>query len=87
MAFSGYPRGASLEGSMTPEQKGQFTEDAHKKALENLRKLVFQHRVGHFQVDCRVSDGSRVMGSDTVEFEVVFKGRFSDVGLPAAPPA
>ena len=78
---------ARLEGSMTPEQKGQFTEDAHKKALENLRKLVFQHRVGHFQVDCRILDGSRVKGSDTVEFEVVFKGHFSDVGLSAAPPA
>ena len=60
-------------------------EDAHKKALENLRKLVFQYRVGHFQVDCRVLDSSRVMGSDTVEFEVAFKGRFCDVKLPAAP--
>ena len=76
-----------LEGSMTPEQKGQFTEDARKKALKNLRQFVYQHRVGHFQVDCRVLDGSRIMGSDTVEFEVMFKGRFSEVGLPAAPPA
>ena len=78
---------AKLEASMTPEQKAQFTEDARKKALENLRPLVYQHRVGHFQVDCRVLDGSRVMGSDIVEIEVVFKGRFSDIGLPAQPPA
>jgi len=34
-----------------------------------------------------VLDGSRVLGSDIVEFEMVFKGRFSDVGLPAQPPA
>ena len=78
---------AKLQASMTPEQKAQFTEDAQKKALENLRALVYQHRVGHFQVDCRVLDGSRVLGSDIVEFEMVFKGRFSDVGLPAQPPA
>jgi hypothetical protein len=78
---------AKLEESMTPEQKRQFTEDAQKKALERLRQLVYQHRVGHFQVDCRVLDGSRVMGADVVELEVLFKGRFSDVGLPASPPA
>jgi hypothetical protein len=78
---------AKLEASMTPEQKAQFTEDAQKKALENLRPLVYQHRIGHFQVNCRVLDGSRVIGSDIVEIEVVFKGRFSDIGLPASPPA
>ena len=75
-----------LEESMTAEQKSQFTEDAQKKVLENLRPLVYQHRVGHFQVDCRVLDGSRVMGADMVELEVLFKGRFSDVGLPGSPP-
>ena len=78
---------AKLEVSMTPEQKSQLKEGAQKKALENLRPLVYQHRVGHFQVDCRVLDGSGVMGSDIVEIEVVFKGRFSDIGLPAQPPA
>ena len=78
---------AKLLASMTPEQKAQLTGDAQKKALENLRPLVYQHRIGHFQVDCRVLDGSRVMGSDIVEIEVVFKGRFSEVGLPASPTA
>jgi hypothetical protein len=75
-----------LVDSMTPEQKAQFTEDAKKKALENLRQLVYQHRVGHFQVNCQVLDGSRVMGADTIEIEVLFKGRFSDIGLPGSPP-
>lgn len=78
---------ARLEESMTVEQKSRFTEDGQKKALGNLRPLVYQHRVGHFQVACRVLDGSRVMGADMVELEVLFKGRFSDVGLPASPPA
>jgi hypothetical protein len=77
---------AKLEESMTAEQKAQFTKDAQKKALENLPQLVYQHRVGHFQVDCRVLDGSRVMGFDVVELEVLFKGSFSDVGLPGSPP-
>ncbi len=76
-----------FEESMTPEQKAQFAADARKKALENLRPLVYQHRVGRFQVDCRVLDGSRVEGADIVELEVLFKRRFSDVGLRPSPPA
>ena len=78
---------AKVEASMTPEQKTQIPKDAWERGLERLRHAVYQHRVGHFQVDCRVLDGSRVMGADVVELEVLFKRRFSDVGLPAAPPA
>ena len=75
---------AKLEKSMAPEQ---ITEEARQRALERTRDLVYQHRVGHFQVECRILDGDRVMGVGVVEFEVLFKGRFSDVGLPASPPA
>ena len=78
---------ATLEESMTPEQEARFTEDARKKALENLRQVVYQHRVGHFQVECQVLDGSRAIGADVVELEVLFKGRFSDVGPRPSPPA
>ena len=78
---------AKLEDSMTPEEKTQFTEDARKKALVNLRQVVYQHRVGHFQVECRALDGSRVMSADVVELEVLFKGRFSDFGPRPSPPA
>jgi hypothetical protein len=63
---------------MTQEQKTQFHSVPQEKLLENVRQAVYQHRVGHFQLDCRVLDGSRVMGSDTVEIEVVFERRFSD---------
>jgi hypothetical protein len=77
---------AKMEESMTAEQKAQFTTHPQEKALENLRQLVYQNRVGHFQLDCRVLDGSRVMGADSLELEVLFKGRFSDVGLPGSPP-
>jgi hypothetical protein len=75
---------AKVEKSLAPEQ---MTEEAHQRRLERVRELVYQHRVGHFQVECRVLDGDRVMGVGVVEFEVLFKGRFSDVGLPGAPPA
>ena len=77
---------AKLEQSMTPDQKAQFTAHPQEKVLENLRQLVYQNRLGHFQLACRVVDGSRVMGTDSVELEVLFKGRFSDVGLLASPP-
>lgn len=76
---------AKLEESMTADQKAQFKTLPQEKALENLRPLVYQNRVGRFQLDCQVLDGPRVMGADTVELEVQFKGRFSDVGLPAQP--
>ena len=73
-----------VEKSTAPEQ---ITEEAHQRRLERVRELVYQHRVGHFQVECRISDGDRVMGVGVVEFEVLFKGRFSEIGLPGAPPA
>jgi hypothetical protein len=75
---------AKVEKSMAPEQ---ITEGGHQRGLERVRELVYQHRVGHFHVECRILDGGRLMGVGGVEFEVLFKGRFSDVGLPGAPPA
>jgi hypothetical protein len=63
------------------------TEAARQRAIESIREFVYQHRVGHFQVECRVSDGDRLLGVGFVELEVLFKGRFSDVGLHASPPA
>jgi hypothetical protein len=75
---------AKIEKSIAPER---ITEEAQKRALKGLRELVYQHRVGQFQVECRILDGDRVMGVGVVEFEVLFKGRFSDVGLPAVPTA
>jgi hypothetical protein len=68
---------------MPPEQ---FTKQARQRWLESLKEWVYQHRVGHFRVECRILDGNRLMGVGVVELEVLFKGRFSDVGLPAAPP-
>lgn len=67
--------------------RAQITEEVRQRALQGLLEFVYQHRVGHFQVECRILDGDRVMGVGVVELEVLFKGRFSDVGLPAQPTA
>jgi hypothetical protein len=74
---------AKLEKSL-PSQP--LTDEARQRALERTRELVYQHRVGHFQVECRILDGDSVIGVGVVELEVLFKGRFSDAGLPASPP-
>lgn len=78
---------AKVEQSPTPEEKSKLQGKDREQVLERTRKLVYQHRVGHFQVECQVLDGSLVMGSDIVELEVLFKGRFSDIGPSASPPA
>jgi hypothetical protein len=75
---------AKVEKSM-PSQ--QITEEDHQRALQRIRKVVYQHRVGHFQVECRILDGDRMIGVAVVELEVLLKGRFSGLGLPAVPPA
>jgi hypothetical protein len=72
---------AKLEQSMPA---GERSGDEHQQAMERVRQMVWQHRAGHFQVDCDIMDGDRVIGVGVVELEVLFKGRFSDVVLPAA---
>jgi|SRR5450755_4744154 hypothetical protein len=74
---------AKLEKSMPG---GSIRGEAYQRALERTREFVYQHRLGHFQLECRIMDGDRVVGVGAVELEVLFKGRFSDAGLPASPP-
>lgn len=75
---------AKIENSMAPDQ---ITQEAQRRMLDRIRELVYQHRAGKFRVECRILDGDRVLGIGVIEFEVLFKDRFSDAGLPAAPPA
>jgi len=72
---------AKMEKSMPSEQ---VTEESHQRALKRLREFVYQ---GHFEVECRIMDGDRVVGVAIVELEILFKGRFSDSGLPGVSPA
>jgi hypothetical protein len=67
--------------------QAQLSEEAKQQAIERMGEMVYQQRVGHFRLNCRVLDGDRAIGVGAIEVEVLFKGRFSDVGLPAAPPA
>jgi hypothetical protein len=73
---------AKVEKSMPPEQ---ITEEFHQQAVKRASGFVYQHRLGHFQLECRILDGERVMGVAVVELEVLFKGRFSDAGLSFSP--
>jgi hypothetical protein len=57
-----------------------------QKLTERASEFVYQNRVGHFEVECRILDGDRVVGIGIIELEVLFKGRFSDVGLPGFSP-
>jgi len=75
---------AKIQGTMPHEA---LSEEARRQALERLQQFVYQHRIGRFRIECRVMDGSQVLGVGTVQLEVVLKGRFSDLGLPGAPPA
>ena len=78
---------AKVLEALSPEQRAQVKADDEQKALENLRPMIAQSRVGHFRVECQVLDGDRVAGSDFIEMEVVFKGRISDLGLVSVPVA
>lgn len=64
----------------------QLSEEDRGKAIERIGESVYQQRLGHFRLSCHVLDGDRTIGVGLVEIEVLFKGRFSDVGLPGAPP-
>lgn len=60
-----------------------ISDSQRTQMLDKLSQFISQHRDGHFRVECRVLDGTRVVGVDVVELEVLFKGRFSDSdGLP-----
>jgi hypothetical protein len=72
------PTTSFIQGTIT------FVEPLVLSLNEPLTKLELSAWI---KVDCGVLDGSRVMGADVVEFEVLFGGRFSDVGLPASLPA
>jgi hypothetical protein len=73
---------AWAEKSMPSEQ---VTEDGHQRALERIRKVLWQHREGHFQVECRILDADRLLGVAVVELEGLFKGHASDLGIHAQP--
>jgi hypothetical protein len=71
---------STLEDSLREKSmiREPFTSDAREQQVDKFRKLISQHRTGHFQLQCRVLDGKRVLGTGSVELEVIDKGRFCD---------
>lgn len=47
-------------------------------AAQSFAGIFRQHRVGRFQIECRVLDQGHLLGSGRVEMEVLDKGRFFD---------
>lgn len=80
---------AKALAALTAEQRAQMKAVDEQKALENLRLIIAQSRTGRFKLECQVldGDGGRVLGSDVIEIEIVYKGRFSDAGLVSVPVA
>ena len=79
---------AKIDEEMKKENRQTpVTVQDHQRAMERMREVVYQHRLGQFQLECQVLDGNRVVGTGVVDLEVLFKGRFSDIGLPGVPPA
>ncbi len=66
--------------------QGRFSEMERQRALKNISDLLYQNRLGHFQLECRIMDGDRVAGVGAIEFQVLFKGHFSDFGFSGKPP-
>lgn len=77
----------SVARMVTSLPQGEFSEEDRQRAVKNIQKFIYQHRVGRFYIECRVLDEKRVIGIGTVELEVLFKGRFSDFGPPGFSPA
>jgi hypothetical protein len=74
---------ANMLGSPPQELE---SDEAKQQAIERIGEMVYQHQLGHFRLECQILDGDRDIGVGSVEIEVLFKGHFSDVGLPGAPP-
>jgi hypothetical protein len=49
---------AKIEKALPPQK---ITEEDRQRALEGARDIVYQHRVGHFQVECRILDGEGML--------------------------
>jgi hypothetical protein len=43
-----------------------------------FERIFAQQRIGHFQVECRLLDEGRLIGTGRGDLEVLFKGRFFD---------
>ena len=80
---------ARLDGEIAKDKSHppeKVADEEMQRRESSMAELVFQHRAGHFRVTCYLAQGDRSVGTGEVEFEVLYKGRFSDVWpFPATP--
>ena len=80
---------ARLESEIAKDKshsQKKLTDEEMQRGVTGMAELVFQHRVGHFRVVCNLAQGDRSLGTGELEFEVLDKGRFSDMWpFPATP--
>ena len=73
---------ARLDGELAkdksrPQQKA--TDEEMQRGAAKFAELVSQHRVGRFHVECNLAQGDRAVGTGALDFDVLYKGRFSDL--------
>lgn len=73
------------EAGVAPEQ---LTDQQRRDAIETARYMVdhTQYRLGHFQIECSVVDGTDVLGVGMVELIIVYEGRLSETFPFNTPP-
>jgi hypothetical protein len=69
---------ASSAASSPNQKEREQGRLLQKMGPQALTPIFRQHRVGRFQVDCRVLDEGRVIGMGRADLDVLFKGRFFD---------
>lgn len=69
---------ARAAAASTNERERAMAATLQATGASTFAPLFRQHRVGRFEVECRVIDGGRPVASGTGEFELLFKGRFFD---------
>ena len=69
-------REIAKDSSRPPEKT---TEEQQRLKVATISTMVFQHRAGRFHVECYLTQGERSVGTGEIDFEVLYKGQFSDV--------
>jgi len=69
---------ASSAASSPNEEEREQARLVEKMGPQALTPIFRQHRVGRFQVGCRLLDEGRVVGVGRADLEVLFEGRFFD---------
>ena len=73
---------ARLEAEIAKDKSNPHESETEEQAQRKgaaVAELVFQHRAGRFRVECQMTQGDQGLGTGQLAFEVLDKGRFSDL--------